>query len=178
MFEDSYAKHPELLVPDTQVVIETPGMRVLGLVTGPTVGGTPCTGTRSHWRCCRPHECLRRRPPTRQAEELGREEMLGAGVVGRYASLGAALIVALAANVVLVEVGLGMIVGGQPVTGSLAAGTSIALVGVAFTGVAAVTSQLASTTRGDRSRRCGPGGLSCSRRWATCSARSTPPRCG
>ena len=28
-----------LLLPDTQVVIENPGMRVLGLVTGPTVGG-------------------------------------------------------------------------------------------------------------------------------------------
>ena len=39
MFEDSYAKHPELLVPDTRIVVENPGMRVLGLVTGPTVGG-------------------------------------------------------------------------------------------------------------------------------------------
>ena len=33
---------------------------------------------------------------TRQSEELGREEMLGAGVVGRYASLAAAVLVALA----------------------------------------------------------------------------------
>ncbi len=55
----------------------------------------------------------------------------------------------LAANVVLALVlGLAMVVAGQPAAGSLVAGTSIALVGVVFTGVAAVTSQLASTTRG------------------------------
>jgi ABC-2 type transport system permease protein len=150
MFADSYAKHPELLVPDTQVVIENPGMRVLGVVTGPTIGGytlhrdgltlAVLAALMSVFAVVR---------HTRQSEELGREEMLGAGVVGRYASLGAAVIVALAANVVLAGVlGLGLIVAGQPVAGSLVAGTSIALVGVAFTGVAAVTSQLASTSRG------------------------------
>jgi len=32
MFEDSYAKHPQLLEPDTRIVVENPGMRVLGLV--------------------------------------------------------------------------------------------------------------------------------------------------
>ena len=150
MFEDSYAKHPELLVPDTQIVIENPGMRVLGLVTGPTVGGyamhrdaltlAVLAALMSIFAVVR---------HTRQSEELGREELLGAGVVGRYASLGASVVVALAANVVLAGLlGFGMIVAGQPVTGSMVAGTSIALVGVAFTGVAAVTSQLASTTRG------------------------------
>jgi len=150
MFADTYAKHPELLVPDTQVVIENPGMRVLGLVTGPTIGGytlhrdaltlAVLAALMSVFAVVR---------HTRQAEELGREEMLGAGVVGRYASLGAAVLVALAANVALAGLlGFGMIVAGQPVSGSLVAGTSIALVGVAFTGVAAVTSQLASTTRG------------------------------
>src|SRR5688572_33082257 len=150
MFGDSYAKHPELLVPDTLVVMENPGMRVLGLVSGPTVGGytlhrdaltlAVLAALMSVFAVVR---------HTRQSEELGREEILGAGVVGRYSSLGAAVIVALAANVVLAGLlGLGMIVAGQPVTGSLAAGVSIALVGVAFTGVAAVASQLASTTRG------------------------------
>ena len=150
MFADSYTKHPQLLVPDTQIVVENPGMRVLGLVTGPTIGGytlhrdaltlAVLAALMSIFAVVR---------HTRQSEELGREEMLGAGVVGRYASLGAAVIVALAANVVLAGLlGLGMIVSGQPVTGSLVAGMSIALVGVAFTGVAAVTSQLASTTRG------------------------------
>ena len=150
LFEDSYAKHPELLVPDTQIVVENPGMRVLGLVTGPSVGGytlhrdgltlAVLAALMSIFAVVR---------HTRQAEELGREEMLGAGVVGRYASLGAAVIVALASNVVLAGLlGLAMVVAGQPVTGSMVAGASIALVGVAFTGVAAVTSQLASTTRG------------------------------
>ena len=150
MFQDSYARHPELLVPDTQIVVENPGMRVLGLVTGPTVGGYTLhrdaltlmvlAALMSVFAVVR---------HTRQAEELGREEILGAGVVGRNASLGAAVIVALGANVVLAGMlGTGMIVAGQPVTGSLVGGTSIALVGVAFTGVAAVTSQLASTTRG------------------------------
>lgn len=150
MFEDNYAKHPELLVPDTQVVVENPGMRVLGLVTGPTVGGYTLhrdaltlmvlAALMSIFAVVR---------HTRQAEELGREEILGAGVVGRDASLGAALIVALGANVVLAGMlGVGMIIAGQPVAGSLVGGASIALVGVAFTGVAAVTSQLASTTRG------------------------------
>lgn len=150
MFADSYAKHPELLVPDTQIVIENPGMRVLGLVTGPSVGGyamhrdaltlAVLAALMSIFAVVR---------HTRQSEELGREELLGAGVVGRYASLGAAVLVSLAANVALAcLLGLGMVVAGQPATGSLVAGTSIALVGVAFTGVAAVTSQLASTTRG------------------------------
>ncbi|MGH8836439.1 MAG: ABC transporter permease, partial [Actinomycetes bacterium] len=61
----------------------------------------------------------------------------------------AAVIVALAANLVLAALlGLGLVVAGQPAAGSLVAGASIALVGGAFTGVAAVTSQLASTTRG------------------------------
>jgi ABC-2 type transport system permease protein len=150
MFEDSYARHPELLVPDTLIVVENPGMRVLGLVTGPSVGGyamhrdgltlAVLAALMSTFAVVR---------HTRQSEELGREEMLGAGVVGRYASLGAAVVVALAANVVLAGLlGLGMIVAGQPVSGSLVAGTSIALVGVVFTGVAAVTAQLASTARG------------------------------
>jgi polyether ionophore transport system permease protein len=150
MFESSYAEHPELLPLDTRIVVENPGMRVLGLVTGPSVGGyalhrvaltlAVLAALMSVFAIVR---------HTRQAEELGRAEMLGAGVVGRYASLGAAVIVALAANVVLAGLlALAMMVTGQPVAGSLVAGTSIALVGVAFTGVAAVTAQLASTTRG------------------------------
>jgi len=150
MFEDSYAKHPGLLVPDTQIVIGNPGMRVLGLVTGPTVGGyTLHRDALTLAVLAALMSVLAVFRHTRQAEELGRAEMLGAGVVGRYAPLGAAVIVGLAANVVLAGLlGLGMIVAGQPAIGSLVAGSSIALVGVAFTGVAAVTSQLASTTRG------------------------------
>ena len=150
MFEDSYAKHPALLEPDTRIVVENPGMRVLGLVTGPSVGGyTLHRDALTLAVLAAVMSMLAVVRHTRQAEELGREEILGAGVVGRCASLAAAVIVTLAANVVLaLSLGLAMVLAGQPATGSLVAGTSIALVGVAFTGVAAVTSQLMSTTRG------------------------------
>ncbi len=150
MFEDNYGKNPMLLGPDTRIVVENPGMRVLGLVTGQSVGGyTLHRDALTLAVLAALMSVLAVVRHTRQAEELGRAEMLGAGVVGRYASLAAAVIVALAANVVLaLMLGLAMVAAGQPTTGSLAAGASIALVGVAFTGVAAVTSQLASTTRG------------------------------
>jgi ABC-2 type transport system permease protein len=150
MFENSYAKHPQLLEPDIRIVIENPGMRVLGLVTGSSVGGyTLHRDALTLAVLAAVMSMLAVVRHTRQAEELGREEMLRAGVVGRYASLAAAVFVALAANVVLAALlGLGMIVAGQPVAGSMVAGTSIAVVGVAFTGVAAVAAQLTSSTRG------------------------------
>jgi ABC-2 type transport system permease protein len=85
---------------------------------------------------------------TRQAEETGRAELIGAAVVGRHAGLAAALIVTVAANTVLaVLLGLGMTATGQPAGGSFTAGAAVAVVGVAFAGVAAVTTQLASSTR-------------------------------
>jgi polyether ionophore transport system permease protein len=150
LFEDHYTKHPLLLEPDTRIVVENPGMRVLGLVTGPSVGGyTLHRDALTLAVLAAMMSVLAVVRHTRQSEELGREEMVEAGVVGRYASLAAAVLVALAANVVLaVLLGLGMMVAGQPVAGSLAAGASVASVGIAFTGVAAVTSQLASTSRG------------------------------
>lgn len=150
LFADSYGKNPQLLVPDSRIVVVNPGMRVLGLVTGPTVGGYTLHRDALTLAVLAAMMCvLAVVRHTRQAEELGRSELLGAGVVGRYAALAAAVVVALAACVVLaVLLGLGMVVAGQPVAGSFVAGSSIALVGVAFTGVAAVTCQLASTTRG------------------------------
>lgn len=150
MFQDQYSKHPLLLEPDTRIVVENPGMRVLGLVTGPTVGGyTLHRDALVLAVLAAMMSVLAVVRHTRQTEELGREEMLGAGVVGRYASLATAAFVALAANLVLAALlGLSMVIAGQPAAGSLVAGASIALVGAAFTGVAAVTSQLASTTRG------------------------------
>ena len=150
LFEDTYSAHPELLVPDTQIVVENPGMRVLGLATGASVGAyTLHRDALTLAVLAAMMSVLAVVRHTRQAEELGREEMLAAGVVGRYASLAAGVVVALAANVGLaLMLGLGMAMTGRPLVGSLVAGTSIALVGVAFTGVAAITSQLASTTRG------------------------------
>ena len=150
LFEDSYSRHPELLAQDTRMVVENPGMRVLGLVTGPSVGGyTLHRDALTLAVLAAMMSVLAVVRHTRQSEELGREEMLGAGVVGRYASLTAATLVALAANVVLaLALALGLVVAGQPVAGSLVGGASIAVVGVVFTGVAAVTCQLVSTSRG------------------------------
>ena len=150
MFDDSYATHPELLEPDTRIVVENPGMRVLGLATGASVGAYALhRDALTLAVLAAMMSVLAVVRHTRQAEELGRQEVLAAGVVGRYASLAAAVVVALAANVVLsLALGLALVASGQPVPGSMAGGASIALVGVAFTGVAAVTSQLASTTRG------------------------------
>ena len=115
---------------------------------------------------------------TRQNEELGRAELLGATVVGRYAGLTAAVIVAVAADVVLaVLLGLAMLANGQPASGSFAAGVAVAGVGLVFVGVAATTCQLSSTTRG-ASGMAGAvlGRRSCSAGSATCSAPRTAGR--
>ena len=59
---------------------------------------------------------------TRQNEETGRAELVGAAAVGRYAGLAAALMVTIAANVVLaVLLGMALIVNGQSVASSLVA---------------------------------------------------------
>ncbi|TDC35091.1 anibiotic ABC transporter [Micromonospora sp. 15K316] len=88
---------------------------------------------------------------TRQNEETGRAELLGASVVGRYALLTAALLVVVGANV-LAAAGLALALAlagaGLPLAGSVAAAAAIGGVGVAFTGVAAVTAQLTVTSRG------------------------------
>lgn len=150
LFEDNYTKHPALLALDTRIVVENPGMRVLGLVTGPTIGGYALHRdglTLAVLAAMMSVLAVVRH--TRQSEELGREEVLAAGVVGRFASLTAATLITLGANVVLgLGLALGLVLAGQPLAGSLVGGASIAVVGVTFTGVAAVTSQLASTSRG------------------------------
>jgi ABC-2 type transport system permease protein len=161
MFVDSFVDR-EQLVQDTGMVANNAGMRMLGIVSGPSVGGytlhrdyvtlAVLTALMSVLAVVR---------HTRQSEELGRAEMLGAGVVGRYAPLAAAVAVALAADVVLaVLLGLAMMSAGLSAAGSLAAGASVGLVGVTFTGVAAVTVQLTSTTRGATGLAGGLLGLS------------------
>ncbi len=86
---------------------------------------------------------------TRQNEETGRAELIGAGIVGRHASLTAALLVAIAANVVLaVASGAVLIANDLPVTSSLAAGAEVGGVGITFAAIAAVTAQVAETSRG------------------------------
>lgn len=85
---------------------------------------------------------------TRAEEETGRQELLGATVVGRRAPLTAALIVAIATNVVLaVLTGLILVASGLDTDGSFAFGAAWGGVGIAFAAIAAVSAQLTSTGR-------------------------------
>jgi ABC-2 type transport system permease protein len=149
MFVDSLRTELDI---DQEAELSTvnPGLRMLGLTSGPSVGGATLVrdyvslavlaGLMSTVTVVR---------HTRQDEELGRAEMLGATVVGRYAALAAAVTVAVGANLVLVvTLGLAMLVNGMPAAGSFTAGASVAAVGLAFVGVAATTSQVFSTARG------------------------------
>ncbi|GIJ23680.1 ABC transporter permease [Micromonospora lutea] len=86
---------------------------------------------------------------TRQNEETGRAELLGAAAVGRYALLTAALVVVVGANALAgALLAVAFIGAGLPAAGSVAAAAAIVGVGLAFTGVAAVTAQLSVTSRG------------------------------
>ncbi|WP_214107786.1 ABC transporter permease [Acrocarpospora catenulata] len=85
---------------------------------------------------------------TRQNEETGRAELVGAGSVGRYAGLIAALVVACGASLVLgLAITLTLLGSGLPAAGSLAFGTACALTGMAFAGIAAVSAQLFTGAR-------------------------------
>lgn len=85
---------------------------------------------------------------TRQNEENSCEELTGSTVVGRHASLLAAVLVTTAATIALaILIALAFIVNGQPAAGSFAAGAALGAVGIAFAGIAAITAQLTDTTR-------------------------------
>ncbi|GAB3326173.1 exporter of polyketide antibiotics [Geodermatophilus aquaeductus] len=85
---------------------------------------------------------------TRQDEESGRGEMIASAAVGPYASLAAAVGVAVTADLVLAGLtALGLVVSGLPVAGSAATGLAIGASGIAFAGIAAVAVQLASSAR-------------------------------
>ncbi|OZV83843.1 anibiotic ABC transporter [Micromonospora echinospora] len=86
---------------------------------------------------------------TRQNEETGRSELLGASVLGRYAPLTAALLVTVAANLLTAAL-LALALAGAdlPFGGSVATGAAVATVGISFAAVAAVTAQLSGTSRG------------------------------
>ncbi|MGB3441618.1 MAG: ABC transporter permease, partial [Actinophytocola sp.] len=80
---------------------------------------------------------------TRAEEEAGRLELLGAAVVGRYASLTAALLLATGTSLVLALLtGLSLIGTGLPVEGALAFGVSWAGAGIAFAAVGALAAQV------------------------------------
>ncbi|HSF26479.1 MAG TPA: ABC antibiotics transporter [Actinomycetes bacterium] len=149
MFVNSLITHEDV-VREAELPTNNVGLRLLGLTSGPTVGGAVMV--RDYvWLAVMAAlmSVLAVVRHTRQSEELGRAEVVGSTVVGRYADLAAAVIIAVAANMVLaVSLALAMVVNGQPASGAFTAGAGVAAVGVVFTGVAAVTVQLASTTRG------------------------------
>ncbi|MEU6207920.1 anibiotic ABC transporter [Micromonospora musae] len=98
---------------------------------------------------------------TRQNEDTGRAELLGASVVGRYALLTAALLVVVGVNLLATALLAVVFAGaGLPLAGSLAAAAAIGGVGVAFTGVAAVAAQLTVTSRGANALAAAAVGLS------------------
>ena len=127
-----------------------PGMRLVGLASGASIGGYAMLRgyvTLAVLGALMSTFAVVRH--TRQGEETGRAELVGAAVVGRHAGLAAALIVTVGADAVLaVLLGLAMIATGQPAGGSFTAGLAVGAVGVAFAGVAAVTTQLTTSTRG------------------------------
>jgi ABC-2 type transport system permease protein len=86
---------------------------------------------------------------TRTEEDEGRLELLGAGVVGRWSALMAAVTLAACAVVaasVLSAAGLASL--GMDATGSIAFAVAWMTAGLAMVGISAVVVQLASTTRG------------------------------
>lgn len=85
---------------------------------------------------------------TRAEEEAGRLELVGAAAVGRRAPLTAALLTAAtAAGTLAAAAALVMILFGMPAAGSVAFGLSWLGAGLVFSGVAALTAQLAETSR-------------------------------
>jgi len=80
---------------------------------------------------------------TRAEEETGRLEMLGATVVGRYAPLTAAVLIAVLASVIAgITATGGLIAAELPVTGSVVMGLGYVCFGIAFAAVGAVVAQM------------------------------------
>jgi ABC-2 type transport system permease protein len=84
---------------------------------------------------------------TREEEETGRRELLGATVLGRHAPLAAALIVAIGTALIIGVVLAGGLIGmGLPSAGSWAFGAGLAAVAATFAGFGAVTAQLTESS--------------------------------
>lgn len=85
---------------------------------------------------------------TRAEEETGRLEMLRATVVGRYAPLTAAALVAIGASLVAgAGTAVGLIATGLPAAGSVLVGAGFACTGIAFAAVGTLTAQLTVSAR-------------------------------
>ncbi|GAB3460236.1 ABC transporter permease [Actinophytocola sediminis] len=85
---------------------------------------------------------------TRAEEESGRLELIGSAVVGRYATLTAALLLTVGTSLVLaVLTALALIGAGLPGAGALAFGLAWAGAGIAFAAVAALAAQVTENAR-------------------------------
>lgn len=98
---------------------------------------------------------------TRAEEDAGRHDLLASGVIGRYAPLTAAVLVAGGASAVIgLVVTVSLIAYGLPVAGAIAFGKALAGVGWVFTGIAAVTAQLVPYARTSNALASGVLGVS------------------
>ena len=85
---------------------------------------------------------------TRADEETGRAELINSTMVGRYASLTAALLLSFGASIATGAIGaLGLLITDIAPAGSLAFGTALAASGLVFAAVAAVAAQLSPSAR-------------------------------
>jgi len=88
---------------------------------------------------------------TRADEETGRLELIGSTVVGRHAPLVVALLVASAANLILLVLTTAVLaLSGLPLAGSAAFALAEASCGVVFAALAAIAAQISGTARGAR----------------------------
>jgi ABC-2 type transport system permease protein len=86
---------------------------------------------------------------TRREEDAGRIELLGSTVVSPHAMITAAVLVSAGASVLVgLGVSLSFLVEQQPLHESVLYGVSVAVLGIVFTGVAAVAAQVMSHGRG------------------------------
>jgi ABC-2 type transport system permease protein len=93
---------------------------------------------------------------TRDDEEQGRLELVGATAVGRQAPLAAALAVAFGSCLVLIPLLAAVqVILGYPLAGSLALGAAVGLCGCVFSAIAAVCAQLTVSARTARGMAIG-----------------------
>lgn len=137
------------LVAETRMMATSPAMRLLGLPSGASVGGyTMIRGYLTLAVLAALMSVFAVVRHTRQSEETGRAELVGAAVVGRHAGLAAALIVTVAADaIVAILIAAAMATVGQPFPSALVAGSAVGVVGLVFGGVAALTAQLTTSAR-------------------------------
>ncbi|MBS9372090.1 ABC transporter permease [Rhodococcus sp. B50] len=97
---------------------------------------------------------------TRAEEESGRSELVDSTVVGRYAELTAALLVAAGASI-LTGAGFALVLWlyDLPAAGSVGFGSALAASGLVYTGVAAVAAQLTASARPARGLALGTLGV-------------------